>query len=173
MIRKLFHALAAGYNIYVLNWLRTHQYLNETIEDDAVRELASLSPRFLTIWTFALCTIYFITCVIIDLPQKFSIQEYYKKYVRNIMSYIFTQIITPTTTLVNVIFWLLYFINPDLIIAKQINDRLPTWINCSLHFYTSITVFIEMLFYFHSFRTLRQALPVITVYYLIYLACLR
>lgn len=52
MIRKLFHALAAGYNIYVLNWLRTHQYLNETIEDDAVRELASLSPRFLTIWTF-------------------------------------------------------------------------------------------------------------------------
>ncbi|CAG4966634.1 unnamed protein product [Colias eurytheme] len=115
-------------------------------KDPAVSAYIYIRWRLLTSWFNLLTLCYFPMCIYCDwMELNGRGDEKPVIRLRQIKEVLFTSIIFPTTMYCDILFWRVWQKDPSLIAPVRIFDYLPYWTHHSLHSFSGVTVFIDLL----------------------------
>ncbi|KAG5667833.1 hypothetical protein PVAND_015802 [Polypedilum vanderplanki] len=101
---------------------------------------------YLSVWNMFIQLIYFIMAFINDfIEAKDTHTISYSSHFSLIKNYVFTALAFPLALNVSAMFWLLYFIDRDLVTSKELQEVTPEWYTHMMRTNIMIFVVIEMI----------------------------
>lgn len=107
--------------------------------------------KYLTHWNLVLQAVMFILFCVIDFAPIRN-----KRWLLSIRDHVFLSISLPLCMFVSTIFWILYFIDRELIFPMAIEKFYPAWLNHLSHTAVVVATVMEMLFNRHEQPTRKK-----------------
>ncbi|CAB3241556.1 unnamed protein product [Arctia plantaginis] len=149
-LRVVFHIVSViifwfviGYAVYIF-----HQLITEAVEveDPQVWTLKWLTPCYVTNWNFLFQTCFLTMSLAYDLLEWIDRHESYVakllKYYRDLL---FSGIVVPLTLFISSMFWILYWIDRELVFPRVYDQIVPWWFNHCVHTNILIVIGLETL----------------------------
>ncbi|KAG5676065.1 hypothetical protein PVAND_005919 [Polypedilum vanderplanki] len=162
----LFHIIAVINFVY--GWYYDRAYMTEP--DNKFRGFEFGGRMiYLTIWNLTFLCVYFIISLLNDLIGTNEAVPKNSPFIRKIRDYLFAIAAFPFSFNVGLMFWVLMFVDRELVMPKEVDEFFPLWLNHLVH--TSIMVFvtIEMFALPRKYPSRKSAMTGIIIIMAIYL----
>ncbi|KAJ9592927.1 hypothetical protein L9F63_015432, partial [Diploptera punctata] len=125
--------------------------------------------KYLTFWNMIVQAVYFTICLVNDICGNTDIDPKEKPLIRRIKDYMYATVAFPVSMFVGIQFWILMFIDRELVLPKAMDPFFPSWLNHIMHTNIMIFTLIEMVTTFQQYPKRSDGLKGLVSFMLIYL----
>ncbi|KAL7013804.1 hypothetical protein ACKWTF_015592 [Chironomus riparius] len=125
---------------------------------------------YLYVWNMFLQLLYFSMAFINDFIESKDMNSKHIARFKKFKDYIYTTLVFPVAFDVGVMFWIFYFINPDLVVSNEVHELVPEWFCHMLR--TNIVIFaiLEMSWTYRKYACYLCGLLGVTIFTLAYIS---
>ncbi|KAG5344727.1 AIG1 protein, partial [Acromyrmex charruanus] len=125
--------------------------------------------KFLTFWDAILQTIFFLICLLNDLFGTNAINPKKSPFTRKLKDYFYASLGFPVVMFVGVTFWVLMFVDRELVLPKALDPYFPWWLNHLMHTMIMVTIMLETIFVPRQYPKRSRSLGILVSFMLTYL----
>ncbi|KAG5328322.1 AIG1 protein, partial [Acromyrmex heyeri] len=125
--------------------------------------------KFLTVWNLILQTIFFLICLLNDLFGTNAINPKKSPFTRKLKDYFYASLGFPVVMFVGVTFWVLMFVDRELVLPKALDPYFPWWLNHLMHTMIMVTIMLETIFVPRQYPKRSRSLGILVSFMLTYL----
>ncbi|XP_018300535.1 androgen-dependent TFPI-regulating protein isoform X2 [Mycetomoellerius zeteki] len=125
--------------------------------------------KYLTVWNLILQTIFFLICLLNDLFGTNAVNPKKPPFTRKLKDYFHASLGFPVAMFVGVTFWVLMFVDRELVLPKALDPYFPWWLNHLMHTMIMVTTMLEMIFVPRQYPKRSRSLGILVSFMLTYL----
>ncbi|XP_071444215.1 androgen-dependent TFPI-regulating protein-like [Hetaerina americana] len=142
-----FHWSMVAYYAYAdITYLKGMVHMNsqgKDPDDHSISRMFNGSLTYITLWNVMVQQVYFMMCCRENLLSRVSDGEK-KEWSRRARQVILRSILFPTTFVVAIIYWTVYWRSPTLIFGDKLSELYPAWVDHTMHTFIVPIALLEL-----------------------------
>ncbi|XP_032677850.1 androgen-dependent TFPI-regulating protein-like isoform X3 [Odontomachus brunneus] len=160
----LLNILAYGFTLYYASFILRIPFLENKFKDFDPGQF-----KYLTIWNVILQAVFFLICVLNDCFGTNAVNPKKRPFVRKLKDSFHASLGFPIAMFVGIIFWILMFVDRELVLPKAIDPYFPWWLNHLMHTMIMVTTVLEMIVAPRQYPKRSRGLTILVSFMLMYL----
>ncbi|XP_072743910.1 androgen-dependent TFPI-regulating protein isoform X1 [Anoplolepis gracilipes] len=125
--------------------------------------------KYLTIWDVILQAVFFLICLLNDFYGTNTVNPKKPPFARKLKDYFHACLGFPVAMFVGVTFWILMFVDRELVLPKALDPYFPWWLNHLMHTMIMVTTVFEMIIAPRQYPKRSRGLGILVSFMLVYL----